>query len=109
MSFDKIVEAMIRDAQERGEFDNLSGKGRPIDLTSYFEMPEDVRLAQSILKNAGMTSPEVQLLKEIVELRQVLAAVMDQKKKDEIQKRLQEKQIELNLMIERQKRLRREK
>ncbi len=102
MSFDKIVEAMIRDAQERGEFDNLSGKGRPIDLTSYFEMPEDVRLAQSILKNAGMTSPEVQLLKEIVELRQVLAAVMDQKKKDEIQKRLQEKQIELNLMIERQ-------
>ncbi|MEO8356103.1 MAG: DUF1992 domain-containing protein [Chloroflexota bacterium] len=109
MSFDKIVEAMIRDAQERGEFDNLSGKGKPFDLTSYFEMPEDVRLAQSILKNAGMTSPEVQLLNEITELRKVLAVVMDQTKKDEIQKRLQEKQIELNLMIERQKRPGREK
>ncbi len=45
MSFDQIVEALIREAQERGEFDNLSGKGKPIDLTSYFETPEDVRVA----------------------------------------------------------------
>jgi hypothetical protein len=65
MSFDKIVESLIKEAQERGEFDNLPGKGKPIDLTSYFETPEEVRLAQSILKNAGMTSPEVQILKEI--------------------------------------------
>ena len=109
MSFDKIVEALIQEAQERGEFDNLPGKGKPIDLSSYFETPEDVRLAQSVLKNAGMTSPEVQLLKEISELRQVLAAVIDAKKKEEIQKQMQLKQIEFNIMMERQKRHRREK
>ena len=109
MSFDKIVEALIQEAQERGEFDNLPGKGKPIDLSSYFETPEDVRLAQSVLKNAGMTSPEVQLLKEISELRQVLAVVIDAKKKEEIQKQMQLKQIEFNIMMERQKRHRREK
>ncbi len=104
MSFDRIVEALIKEAQERGEFDNLPGKGKPIDLTSYFEMPEEVRLAQSVLKNAGMTSPEVQLLKEIAELRQVLEALTDETKKQEIQKQIQHKQIEFNLMMERQKR-----
>jgi hypothetical protein len=107
MSFDKIVEALIREAQERGEFDNLPGKGKPIDLTSYFEMSEEVRMAQSVLKNAGMASPEVQLLQDIVELKQFLAAAVDETKKEEIQKQIQQKQIEFNLMIERQKRDRR--
>ena len=104
MSFDKIVEALIKEAQERGEFENLPGKGKPIDLTSYFETPEEVRLAQSVLKNAGMTSPEVQILKEIAELRQVQEAVTDEEKKQEIRKRIEQKQMEFNLMMERQKR-----
>lgn len=106
MSFEKIVEALIKEAQERGEFDNLPGKGKPIDLTSYFETPEEVRLAQSVLKNAGMTSPEVQILKEIAELRQVREAVVDEAKKQEIRKRIEQKQMEFNLMMERQKRQR---
>ncbi len=106
MSFDRIVEALIKEAQERGEFDNLPGKGKPIDLTAYFETPEEVRLAQSVLKNAGMTSPEVQLLKEIAELRQLLEAVTDESKKQEIRKRIEQKQMEFNLMMERQKRQR---
>ena len=104
MTFDKIVEALIKEAQERGEFDNLPGKGKPIDLTAYFETPEDIRVAQSVLKNAGMTSPEMQRLKEIAELRQLLAALADEKKKEELQKQIQEKLIEFNLMMERQKR-----
>jgi hypothetical protein len=104
MSFDKHVEEMIKKAQERGEFDNLPGKGKPIDLTEYFEMPEDVRVAQSVLKNAGMKSREVDLLKEIAELKQALAKVVNEKKRQEIQKQIQEKQIEFSLMMERQRR-----
>ncbi|HEY4491409.1 MAG TPA: DUF1992 domain-containing protein, partial [Acidobacteriota bacterium] len=103
MSFEKIVEAIIKEAQERGEFDNLPGKGKPIDLTAYFDTPEELRMAYSVLKNAGMTSREVDLLKEIAELKQVLAAVVDDKKKQEILKQIQQKQIEFSLMMERQK------
>ena len=106
MSFDKIVEALIKEAQERGEFDNLPGKGKPIDLSAYFETPEDVRLAQSVLKNAGMTSPEVQLLKEIAELRQFQEAVTDEGKKREVRAWIEQKQMEFNLMMERQNRQR---
>jgi hypothetical protein len=89
---------------ERGEFENLPGKGKPIDLTEYFETPEEVRLANSILKNAGMTSREVELLKEIAELKQVLAAVLDERKKEQIHGQIQKKQVEFSLMMERQKR-----
>ena len=109
MSFDRIVEAIIQEAMERGEFENLPGKGKPIDLSEYFETPEEVRLAHSVLKNAGMTSPEVDLLKEIAELKQIQAAVVDEKKKQEIGKRIQQKQVEFSLMMERQKRERRQK
>jgi len=104
MNFDKLVESMIKDAQERGEFDNLPGKGKPIDLTAYFDTPEDVRMAQSVLKNAGMTSREVDLLKEIAELKQVLTMLADEKKKQEIQKEIEKRQIEFSLMMERQRR-----
>jgi len=43
----------IKEAMECGKFDNLPAKAKPIDLTEYFEMPEEVRLANSALKNAG--------------------------------------------------------
>jgi hypothetical protein len=101
MSFDKIVETLIKEAQERGEFDNLPGKGKPIDLTAYFETPADIRVAQSVLKNAGMQSPEVELLKEIAGLKQLVTARQEEKKKKELEKQIQEKQIEFNMMMER--------
>ncbi len=109
MNFDKLVESIIKEAQERGEFDNLPGKGKPIDLSAYFDTPEDVRMAYSILKNAGMNAREADLLKEIAELKQVHAAMLDEKKKKEIQKEIEKKQIEFSLMMERQRRQRRQK
>jgi hypothetical protein len=109
MSFERIVEAKIKEAMERGEFEDLPGKGRPIDLTEYFETPEDVRLANSELKSAGMTSREVDLLKEIAELKQVLAGILDEKKKQEIEVQIRQKQVEFSLKMERQKRQRRQK
>ena len=103
MSFDKLVEEKIKEAQQRGEFDNLPGKGKPIDLSAYFETPEDVRLAQSVLKNSGFTSREVELLNEIAALKQILAAGVDETKKPEILKQIQEKQIEFSLRMEKMK------
>ena len=104
MSFDKIVESLIKQAMERGEFDDLPGKSKPIDLSEYFETPEDIRVAQSVLKNAGMTLREVDLLKEIAQLKEIMNALLDDRKKAEIQKQIHEKQIELSLMMERRKR-----
>ena len=104
MSFDKIVETLIREAQARGEFDNLPGKGKPIDLTDYFNSPEDVRVAQAMLKNAGMVPVEIELLQEIAALKELLATTGVESEKDQISKALKEKQLEFNLLLERRKR-----
>jgi hypothetical protein len=103
MSLDKIVEEAIKKAQARGDFDNLRGQGKPIDLTEYFEMPEEVRVAQSVLKNAGFSSVEVDLLNEIATLKNSLASVTDEKKRQEIQKQIRDKQLDFNLRMEKRK------
>ncbi len=101
MPFEKAVEKIIREAMERGEFDNLPGRGKPIDLTAYFDTPEEVRLAYSILKNAGMVPREVELLKEIAELKQMQSALVEEKKRLEIHKEIEKKQVEFSLLMER--------
>jgi uncharacterized protein YutE (UPF0331/DUF86 family) len=109
MSLEKAVEAIIREAQERGDFDNLKGKGKPIDLSAYFETPEELRMAHSMLKNAGMVSAEVDLLNEIAALKERLTTTYEEKDRSRIQKMIREKQMHFNIMLERQKRPSRKK
>ena len=103
MSIEKAVEAIIKEAQERGDFDNLKGKGQPIDLTAYFETPEEMRMAYSVLQNAGIVSPEVDLLQEISALKERLAGTFEESQRARIKKLINDKQLQLNILLERQK------
>lgn len=103
------IEQIIREAQERGDFDNLKNKGKPIDLTAYFETPEDVRLAYSVLQNAGIVSPEVELLQEIAALKERLATTHEENQRRKIKKIIAEKQLQFDVMLEKQKIKRKEK
>lgn len=105
MNFDKAVEAAIQEAFLRGDFDNLPGKGKPIDLTKYFNTPEDVRVAQVMLKNAGMVPVELELLQEIAALKETLSSAEKNMELAKSRKLLDEKQLEFNLLMERRKRL----
>lgn len=109
MGIEKAVEAIIKEAQERGEFDNLKGKGKPLDLSAYFETPEDVRMAYSLLQNAGIVSAEVELLQEIAALKERLATTHEEGSRRKIKKIMTEKQLQFNVMMERMKRKRKEK
>ena len=53
MAFERIVEAMMKEPIDRGEFEHLPVKGKPIDLTEYFETPEELHLANSVRKGPG--------------------------------------------------------
>ena len=103
MSFDETIEALIKEAQARGEFDNLPGNGKPIDLAEYFNTPQDVRVAQAMLKNAGMVPVEIELLQEITSLKESLSTARDEADISKIRKLLKEKQLQFNLLIERRK------
>ncbi|MBS3955139.1 MAG: DUF1992 domain-containing protein [Methylomicrobium sp.] len=104
MSLEKSVEAIIKEAQERGEFDNLKGKGKPLDLSAYFETPEELRMVYSVLKNAGMVSAEVELLQEIAALKERLATTYEESQRNRIKKIISEKQLQFNVLMERRKR-----
>ena len=100
MSFDKLVEEKIREAMARGEFDNLPGKGKPIDLDAYFATPEDVRIAYSLLKSSGFVPEEAQLLKDVESLKEALKNCFDDDEKNKIKKLIDEKTLKLNLLVE---------
>ncbi len=75
--FEKIVEERIRVAQQRGVFDNLEGRGKPLVFCDDRHVPEDLRLAYKILKNADCLPPEIELKKEIRKTEDLLAGMRD--------------------------------
>jgi len=64
-AFDDLIESRIREARERGDFDDLPGAGRPLPEEDLLGVPQDLRAAYRILKNAGCVPPELEALREL--------------------------------------------
>jgi len=96
--FDEIIERRIQEAQHKGEFDNLPGRGRRLELEDDSYIPEDLRLAYKILKNANCLPPEVELRKEIHQMKDLLEAIPDEKEKYLQIRRINYKVMKLNTM-----------
>ena len=100
------IEELIKDALANGEFDNLPGKGQPLDLTSYFDAPDHLRMGYGMLKGAGFVPEEAQLLKDIAVLREELRSCTDESRRRELSKAIQEKNLNYSLLMERAKKMR---
>src|SRR5690349_8371285 len=74
-AWDAIVEAKIAQAQQAGAFDDLPGAGKPLDLADDRLVPEDVRVAYRILRNAGYVPVELIERKEAADLRKLVASI----------------------------------
>jgi hypothetical protein len=98
LGFKDIIERKIKEAQERGEFDNLPGKGEPLNLEDDSGVPEDLRLAYKILKNADCLPPEIELKKEIRQMEDLLADIPDEKERYRLIKKINLKVTKLNMM-----------
>jgi hypothetical protein len=72
--FDAIVEQRIAEAIEAGAFDDLPGAGRPLELDDDRLVPEELRAAFRILRNAGFLPPEVERRREVAGLRELVRA-----------------------------------
>ena len=66
-----IAERRIAEAVARGEFEHLPGTGQPLELGDDALVPEELRVAYRILKNAGFVPPEVEALNEIAALERL--------------------------------------
>jgi len=60
--WETAVDKQIREAQERGDFDNLPGQGRPLPREPW---EGDWALAHHVLRQAGETLPWISLARDI--------------------------------------------
>lgn len=102
--FEKIAQNKIQEAIESGDFEPLSNKGQPLHLDEYFATPEDFRLGHSVLKSANILPAEIELLREIGQLKQQIEHCQDAAEKQRLQQGREEKQLQLRIMLERNKR-----
>jgi hypothetical protein len=98
------IEELIKQAIARGEFDDLPGKGKPLDLDAHFETPEHLRMGYSMLKGAEFVPEEVELLREMAGLREEMKSCPEGERKRELGKALQAKNLRYSLLMERAKR-----
>jgi hypothetical protein len=98
LGLQEIIERKIKEAQEKGEFDNLPGRGEPLQLDDDSGVPEDLRLAYKILKNADCLPPEIELKKEIRQMEDMLADIPDEKERYRLIKKINLKITKLNMM-----------
>jgi len=96
--FQRIAEKRIEKAIRNGVFDDLPGAGKPLELEDDSHVPEDLRIAYKILKNANFVPPEVSLRKEIAKAEDLLAGMEDTKAKYRQLKKLNFLIMKLNMI-----------
>ncbi|MEL0550990.1 MULTISPECIES: DUF1992 domain-containing protein [Enterobacteriaceae] len=72
---DQWAERHILDAQRKGEFDDLPGRGEPLTLDDDLHVPPELRAGYRLLKNAGCLPPELEQRREAVVLTDLLKTV----------------------------------
>ena len=63
--WESLIDRKIREAIEQGEFDDLSGKGEPLDLSENPYEDPDWRMAHRMLRNAGFAPAWIEQRKDI--------------------------------------------
>lgn len=79
--FARIAQRRIDEAMEKGEFMNLRGSGKSLVFEYDAMIPEDLRMAYKVLKNAGCVPPEIELRKEIACLKDLIDTLDDDKER----------------------------
>ncbi|RLK50125.1 uncharacterized protein DUF1992 [Alkalispirillum mobile] len=90
---DELADARIKEAQEAGQLDELPGAGKPLSLDDDSMVPEELRMAYRVLKNANCLPPELQDQREVESLEALLAGLDDdtaiqRRQRSEAEKRL---------------------
>jgi len=94
------VDGIIKNAIARGDFDDLPGRGEPLELQDSSMIPEEHRLAFRVLKEAGAVPPEVAGLQELARLREAIASATDIEHKSALERELYSKESLVKLKLE---------
>ena len=96
-----IAENKIRMAIENGEFNDLPLKGKPINLSDYFKIPQNLRIAYDLLHKAGLLPEEVTLNNQIEEIKKKVKTCQDKSEVKTLLRHINYITMQLNLKKER--------
>jgi hypothetical protein len=96
--FIRIAENRILEAIEAGLFDDLQGKGKPLQLEDDSHVPPELRMAYKIMKMADCLPPELEMRKEVIRLQDLVASLPDEAEKLKQMRRLNFLVMKLGLM-----------
>ncbi len=100
MDFSYIVsEEKIKQAMKDGEFDNLPGKGKPLVIEDLSVIPQELRMAYSMLKNANMMKDEESYRKELMRIEDLIACCQDAEEKAKLKQQLNQKLLQFNKVM----------
>lgn len=71
------IDTQIREAMERGEFDNLKNQGKPLNLARDPNVPEEMEMAFHLLKNAGFAPDWIETRAQVQREREKLFAPLE--------------------------------
>lgn len=95
---DEWAERHILEAQKRGELENLSGSGKPLQLDDNSAVPAELRSAYHLMKNSGFLPPELSARKDALTLADLLL-VTDPASKEYVEFSRQLRSLELRLQL----------
>ena len=93
-----IAERKISEAIRDGQLEIESWKGKPLPISRNCLVPEDLRMAHKILRNAGYLPPEIETKKEIQQIEDLLASCEDEHTRVKQIKKLNYLILKLNAM-----------
>jgi Domain of unknown function (DUF1992) len=97
----QIAEAKIAEAMERGDFDDLPGAGRPLELEDLSRVPAELRAAYKVLRNAEVLPPEVELRREIYSLGRLIDLTADEEDRAHLRRRRRQLELHYAILVER--------
>ena len=93
-----IAERKISEALQKGQLDIEAWRNRPLPMTNDNMVPDELRMAYKILKNAGYLPPEIETKKEIQQIEDLLATCEDERIRVKQIKKLNFLVLKLNTM-----------
>ncbi len=98
------LEALIAKARRDGVFDSLPGRGKPLDLDDEAAVPEEMRMAYRVMRNANVAPAEVTALSTLGGLKQQLRDTDDQAERDRLMREISRADSAIRMALERGRR-----
>ena len=73
-----IADRKISEAIQKGQLDIEAWRNKPLPMPNDNMVPEELRMAYKILKNAGYLPPEIETKKEIQQIEDLLETCEDE-------------------------------